>query len=158
MHTALRRALTSPHASALGVCVFTLIPGRAFPRWAQHTLTWASSAGVGIVVAIPGASEKILRRERADESGTRDQLRPAARFALAAVAAAAMAGAWMFSWWADEKTERALRAIRLPVPRLWIGVALGAAEFWSETQRRAQPTVTSRGTERDGARAHDSLG
>ncbi|GAA2177667.1 hypothetical protein GCM10009847_04590 [Leucobacter tardus] len=150
MNTALRRALTSPLASALGVCAFTLIPGRAFPRWTRHGLTWASAGGVAIVVATPGAGEKILGRERADRAGARVQPHPAARLALASLAAALMAGAWMFSWWADEKTERALRKLRLPFPRLWIGIALGATEFWSETQRRAQRTVVGRGNERDG--------
>lgn len=155
-HSALRRAVTSPLARGIGVCAFTLIPGRAFPRWMQHTLTWGSAAAVGAVVAIPGASEKILRRETSEEGATRERMHPAARATLASAAAVIMAGTWVFSWWADERTERALRKLRLPHPRLWIGVGLGAVELWTETQRRSQSALTHRGRQPDHHKALES--
>lgn len=115
----------------------TLIPGRKYPAWLRHGMTWGSTAAVVALVAVPGLGSKALKSTSVQEEPAADvQLSPKARAGYAAMAGASMYGMWRFGWWFDEASEQTLRKLGVPRPRVVLGVAVAALYYFTDDRRR----------------------
>lgn len=144
-HTEAYRLSENPWAQAAIVGSLSLIPARKYPRWVRGVLTWGSTFGVTAVAATPGTATAVLRRLGAWQNQPAEEVQlpeisPAARATLAVSAGAVMYAGWRFSFWSDTATEKALRRLRVPAPRVVMSLAAGALtwrQIHSDNQRRA---------------------
>lgn len=172
---------SDPWRQAALTGALTLIPARQYPRWLQRTLIRgfpvATAIGFGYLAAKPEALDKLGERfggEREstgidDDAGQRAEgepnsdggappLAPAKRAILIAAAGAAIgivsATLTAAALWADEKTDRGLRKLNVPLPRVVMGCAAAAVTWWqvtAENKRKEQQAVESQRTGTDPA-------
>lgn len=136
-----RSVLDSPWSQAIAGGTLTLVPGRKYPAWLRHTLTWGSTATVVGLIAIPGLGSKVLKGASGQESVQTVEMSPRVRAGYATVAGASMYGMWRFGWWFDEASEQALRKLHVPFPRVVLGGAVGALYYFGDNRgQRERPT------------------
>lgn len=116
--------LRSPWAQAVPTGVLALIPARSYPRWLRRGLIWGpptiSVAGVVYLVATQS------------QQGRKVAAPAASLAAVGSVFSLTMA----FGFWADEKLERGLRRLNVPLPRAVMAAAAGAATWWQANQEK----------------------
>ncbi|KNC13465.1 hypothetical protein AC792_15755 [Arthrobacter sp. RIT-PI-e] len=127
---------TNPRSQALAGGALSLIPGRTYPGWLRHTITWGSTATVVALIAVPQFRSEVLERTSGQKTPPAVEMSPKARAGFAAVTGALMYGTWRFGWWFDEAAEQALRRMRVPFPRVVLGAAVGAWYYYADARGR----------------------
>lgn len=133
------RILKSPWSQAAVGGALTLIPGRRYPAWLRHAITWGSTATVTVLVANPRLGPRVLgalSRSSDQEPPEPIETSPKARAVSAAVTGAATFGMLRLGWWFDEAAEQALRKLQVPFPRVLLGVAVGAFYYATDDRER----------------------
>lgn len=149
-HNQLATLLTDPWTQALMSGALTLIPVRKYPKWLRKGLIWGPSV-LGSVGGVyfafnPEARQKLMARI-ADTGQAlpieSDQLQdgrlvtdPARRLSIIGVGSAAGAAGSLvmsFGFWADEAIDQGLQRMKVPFPRVVMGLATGALIWWQET-------------------------
>lgn len=144
----LSAVLRDPLAQGAVVGLLTLIPVRNYPRWVRKSIIWAPMVITGVGSACFGAnpqaaqtlSKKIAESEsdqpeqtelpeRFEDTPTpqpRGGVRGAVRVMIPGLAiGAVISGSMAVAIWADEKIDRGLRRVGVPLPRVVMGVAAG---------------------------------
>lgn len=143
--------LTDPWTQGVLSGAMTLIPARKYPGWLRQGLIWGptvlGSAGGTYLALNPGARRKLMAK-LADtgqtipidsghhQNGDRNSTDTARRLSIIGAGSAAGAASSLvmgFGFWADEAIDRGLRRMRVPFPRVVMGVTVGALTWWMET-------------------------
>ncbi len=111
-------------------------------------MTWGSAATVAAIIAVPGVGSATLKRASGQKTVETVTLSPAARAGCAVGGAAFTYGLWRFGWWVDTASEAALRRMRVPYPRLVIGVVVGTLYYVNDDRKQppSDPRVFPDGT------------
>ena len=137
--------LGAPLRQGVVTGLFTLIPVRDYPLWLRRSIVWGPLVLTGVGAAYLGANPQKTEAlgetvvEPTTESKPLADLRGIARVLAPGLAiGAVMSGTMATAIWADEKIDRGLRRIGVPLPRLVMGLAVGTITGWSvaEENRR----------------------
>ena len=149
---------TGPMAQAVLTGALTLIPARNYPNWLRKSLVWGPTvvgvAGATYFAAKPEARTKVAERSpSAEQSASSAQSVQSSepgstesstvRRATTMITAGGAVGATLSlvmagGFWADEKIERGLRRIKIPLPRVVMGAAAGVATWYQAKQDAAR--------------------
>lgn len=138
---------TDPLGQAALSGALALIPARRYPPWVRGAMIWGSTVSVTGLALAPGAATAALKRlgqwQGVDpaEHEEMPSPSPAVRAGVALAAGAVMYGTWRLAFWSDEAAERGLRALRIPFPRVVMGVAAGVTSWYGvrgDNRRRAE--------------------
>lgn len=134
------RIMKSPWSQAIVGGTLTLIPGRNYPAWLRHTITWGSTASVTVLVANPRLGFKALGHDPEQEMSQTEPVTLKARAGSAVATGAAMYGVLRFGWWLDEASEKALKKLGVSFPRVVMGVAVGALYYFTDDRKQREDT------------------
>lgn len=130
--------LRTPAAQAVATGALTLIPARNYPRWLRTTLIWGPPVAATVYGAylVKNPEHRAALIQRFEDAESADQIdalsRPEVVLAGAAGLGVLIGSSAALGFWADERLERGLRRLRIPAPRLVMGVAAGALTWLAE--------------------------
>lgn len=149
--------LGAPLGQGVVTGLFTLIPVRDYPMWLRRSIVWGplviAAVGAAYLGANPQRAETLDEKvvEPTAESKPSGGLRGIAKALVPGLSVGTiMSGSMATAIWADEKIDRGLRRIGVPLPRLVMGLAVGAITWWSvaeENQRDRSQEVAKPSTD-----------
>src|SRR5690625_2436645 len=142
--------MMNPWAQAIMTGAVTLAPMRNYPGWLRQSMLWGPLLGGviagGYIGANPdrqrelneffakfnanGSAEPQPAEQTSPSESSERSWTPLRAAAAGGTFGAVMSGATALGFWADEKIERGLRRMKVPMPRLVMAVAVGGMNWW----------------------------
>ena len=122
--------LQSPWTQAIVTGALTLIPARSYPRWLRGGLIWSSA----LIGGIAGGYFMVAQRESSPGQQTGSSI--ALPLAVGVGIGTTLSGLTAAGFWADEKLDRGLRRLKVPYPRVIMGIGAGAITWLLQTKEQ----------------------